>query len=83
MITTAALVARADQIDRRLGPITGRDADRIAVELREAAKVLAASQEVLQTSRGNIVSLRDAGLPGPLEEWLRIVDEAISLATPT
>jgi len=34
---SAMLRARADEIDRRLGPIPGRTADRIAVELRSAA----------------------------------------------
>ena len=49
-----------------------------------AARLIAAAPtmlETLQTTRGNIVSLRNAALPGPLEEWLRVVDEAISLAT--
>jgi len=37
--------------------------------------------DVLKTTRSNIVSLRDAGLPGPLTEWLRVVDETIAKAT--
>lgn len=37
--------------------------------------------EALKTTAGNIRSLRDAGLPGPLEEWARVVDAAISKAT--
>lgn len=45
--------------------------------VRAAAPAMLA---VLKTTRGNIVSLRDAGLPGPLKEWLRVVDEAIANA---
>lgn len=33
----ANLIASADEIDNRLGPLSGRSSDRIAVELREAA----------------------------------------------
>src|SRR5580693_2262400 len=40
-MTAAELIARADEIDRRLGPIPGHTADAIAVQLREAAKALA------------------------------------------
>lgn len=41
MVTPDILIAHADKIDGRLGPISGRDADRLAVVLREAAKQLA------------------------------------------
>lgn len=34
---TAALIASADEIDNRMGPIAGRSSDRIARELRQAA----------------------------------------------
>lgn len=48
------------------------------------ARLIAAAPKMLdglKTTRSNIVSLRDAGLPGPLTEWLRVVDEAIAKAT--
>lgn len=41
------LVARADKIDLRLGPIPGSDADAIARELRAAAEVQKALLEML------------------------------------
>lgn len=47
MITAATLIASADEIDNRLGPIPGRSSDRIAVELRAAAKVVAAIPDTL------------------------------------
>ena len=37
-MTAADLIARADEIDNRLGPIPGPTADAIAIQLREAAK---------------------------------------------
>jgi hypothetical protein len=40
-MTGAELIARADEIDNRLGPIPGHVADAIAVQLREAAGALA------------------------------------------
>ena len=36
------LIQSADKIDNRIGPISGADADRLAVLLREAAERLAA-----------------------------------------
>jgi hypothetical protein len=36
-VTPERLTAWADKIDNRLGPISGRDADILAVTLREAA----------------------------------------------
>jgi hypothetical protein len=36
-VTPESLTAWADKIDNRLGPISGRDADLLAVTLREAA----------------------------------------------
>lgn len=47
MITPAHLIASADEIDNRLGPIPGRSSDRIAVELRAAAKIVAAIPDTL------------------------------------
>ena len=38
--TPGNLIAWADKIDRRLGPISGRDADALAVLLRAAAKAI-------------------------------------------
>lgn len=38
MIEPAALIASAEEIDNRLGPIPGRSSDRIAKELRKAAQ---------------------------------------------
>jgi len=40
-ITPERLIEMADKIDRRLGPIPGGDADRLAVVLRRAAAQLA------------------------------------------
>lgn len=37
MIEPATLIASANEIDNRIGPIPGRSSDRIAVELRKAA----------------------------------------------
>lgn len=37
-LITADLRERADKIDRRLGPITGRDADSLAALLRKCAE---------------------------------------------
>ena len=42
-MTPADLVARADEIDGRLGPIPGRTADAIADQLREAARMMQAA----------------------------------------
>lgn len=41
MVTSANLIASADEIDNRLGPIPGMSSDRIAIELRAAAEVIA------------------------------------------
>lgn len=41
MILPSTLIANADAIDKRLGPISGPSADRIAVMLREAAAEIA------------------------------------------
>lgn len=38
MINPAKLIASADEIDNRMGPIPGRSSDRIARELRSAAE---------------------------------------------
>lgn len=48
------------------------------------AKLIASAptmRQALETTRLNIVSLANAGLPGPLTEWLRVVDAALSRAT--
>lgn len=41
IVTPETLIAQADEIDRRVGPISGRTADRLAVMLREAAAQIA------------------------------------------
>ena len=41
MATPQVLIFLADKIDHRLGPITGRDADHLAVVLREVATQIA------------------------------------------
>ncbi len=41
MVTAESLIAQADKIDNRLGPIPGREADRLAVMLREVATQIA------------------------------------------
>ena len=43
-MTITDLIARADEIDNRLGPIPGNMADAIAVQLREVAKALVEAQ---------------------------------------
>lgn len=40
MIEPAQLIASANEIDGRMGPIPGRSSDRIAVELRKAAALI-------------------------------------------
>lgn len=56
--TTALLRCRADQIDRRLGPIPGRDADAIATELRASAETIDTLLALLRRAR------HDMGLGG-------------------
>ncbi len=48
LIEPAALVASADEIDNRMGPIPGRSSDRIARELRAAARLMAESRAALE-----------------------------------
>lgn len=58
--------------------------DRRPEEALANATLIAAAPDmldVLKTTRRNIVSLADAGLPGPMAEWLRVVDVAIAKAT--
>jgi hypothetical protein len=45
MIGPDQLIASADEIDNRLGPIPGRSSDRIARELREAAALIKALRD--------------------------------------
>lgn len=40
MVEPEKLIASADEIDNRLGPIPGRSSDRIARELRDVAREL-------------------------------------------
>ena len=40
MIGPSQLIASADEIDNRIGPIPGRSSDRIARELRIAAALI-------------------------------------------
>ena len=51
-MTAAELIARADEIDNRLGPIPGHVADAIAVQLREAAKIILALEQVANSAPG-------------------------------
>jgi hypothetical protein len=44
MIQPTDLIASADEIDNRLGPIPGRSSDRIARELRAAAALISELQ---------------------------------------
>ncbi|WP_375782860.1 hypothetical protein ACE10Z_23385 [Bradyrhizobium sp. Pha-3] len=48
MIEPAALIVSADEIDDRMGPIPGRSSDRIARELRAAAKLVTELQSALE-----------------------------------
>lgn len=59
VVLSAELIRIADEIDNRLGPISGRTADRIAVLLRQAA--------------GCIGQLRDALLPHAIDDAARAV----------
>lgn len=48
------------------------------------AKLISAApdmREALETTARNIRSLRDAGLPGPLEEWAKLVDAVLKRAS--
>ena len=49
-MTAADLIARADEIDGRLGPIPGHVADAIANQLREAARLIQAALQRLNES---------------------------------
>lgn len=40
MVEPAQLIASANEIDNRIGPIPGRSSDRIAAELRKAAALI-------------------------------------------
>ena len=51
MVTEQSLIERANKIDLRLGPIPGRDADAIALELREAARLIASLAKALNDIR--------------------------------
>lgn len=70
-----------------LANVYSRDDATVNISREEAianARLMTAGPamlEALETTRLNIVSLRAAGLPGPLTEWLRVVDEAIAKAT--
>jgi len=63
MLTPARLIASADEIDNRLGPIPGRSSDRIAVELRAAAKIIATIPDTLADlakTRSNLSGLSNS-----------------------
>lgn len=51
MIATA-LIARADEIDNRLGPIPGHTADAIANQLREASEAFTGTQAKIEIIYG-------------------------------
>lgn len=72
MVTAESLVAVADKIDRRVGPIPGRDADRIAVMLREAAEQIADIRHPTGSEQ-LAAALADLGVPAP---W-RLCDEEV------
>jgi len=48
MIAPELLRKRAEEIDNRLGPISGGAADRLARELREAAQAIEELQKQIQ-----------------------------------
>jgi hypothetical protein len=52
MINPAELIELADRIDNRLGPISGRMADRIAVLLRQIAMTQNAGSPLPKTPAG-------------------------------
>lgn len=55
------LRARADQIDHRIGPIPGRDADAIAVELRAAADTIGVLGEAVEVLRAVLRTAKAEG----------------------
>lgn len=70
MVTPDNLIALADKIDRRLGPIPGRDADHLAVTLREAAQQMASVVHPTGSEQF-AAALAKLGAPAP---W-RLCDE--------
>lgn len=64
--TPETLIAWADKIDSRLGPISGRDADVLAILLRNAATALAGIRH--PTGSEQFASeLEKLGIPAPWE----------------
>jgi hypothetical protein len=72
-MTAADLIARADEIDRRLGPIPGDTADAIADQLRKAAKDyerLLSTFSELQAAAQKVVDETDS-IHDSSTEWRR------------
>lgn len=65
-MTPAHLVELADKIDRRLGPISGREADHLAVALRWAASLLLGIPHPTG-SEAFSAALARLGVPAPWE----------------
>lgn len=63
-MTPETLIAEAEAIDRRIGPISGRDADRLAVVLREAAQQIAGIRHPTGSEQFN-AHLAALGVPAP------------------
>lgn len=53
-IQPSALIASAEEIDNRLGPVAGRSSDRIARELRQAGAEIERLRRALATAIGHI-----------------------------
>lgn len=51
MIEPSQLIASANEIDNRIGPVPGRSADRIAVELRKASALILELRAAIESKR--------------------------------
>lgn len=56
-IQPETLIASADKIDNRIGPIPGRSSDRIARELRQAASAITEMRAAMAKTRSNLLQL--------------------------
>jgi len=56
-VQPSVLIASADEIDNRLGPIAGRSSDRIARELRGAAAQIETLRAAVEKTRDNLAGL--------------------------
>ena len=83
--TPESMTAWADKIDNRLGPVSGRDADDLAILLRSAAKQLAGiphptGSEQFQTALTELKSPAPWSLADRTPGEIRAVNGAIMLS---